>query len=52
FGGYSVIYKGGLTFAIVRGAGHEVPSYQPARSLTLIDAFSKGNPYLHLKQYM
>ncbi|KAL4203587.1 hypothetical protein AMTRI_Chr01g104660 [Amborella trichopoda] len=43
-GGYSVIYKGGLTFATVRGAGHEVPSYQPARSLTLINAFLKGKP--------
>ncbi|KAL4203584.1 hypothetical protein AMTRI_Chr01g104640 [Amborella trichopoda] len=43
-GGYSVIYKGGLTFATVRGAGHEVPSYQPARSLTLINAFLEGKP--------
>ncbi|KAL4203586.1 hypothetical protein AMTRI_Chr01g104670 [Amborella trichopoda] len=43
-GGYSVIYNGGLTFATVRGAGHEVPSYQPARSLTLVNAFLKGKP--------
>lgn len=39
-GGYSVIYKG-LTFATVRGAGHEVPEYQPSRALTLFKYFLK-----------
>ncbi|KAF3672904.1 Serine carboxypeptidase II-3 [Capsicum annuum] len=38
-GGYVETYKGGLTFATVRGAGHEVPSYQPARALSLISHF-------------
>jgi serine carboxypeptidase-like clade 2 len=37
-GGYSVIYKG-LTFATVRGAGHEVPEFQPSRALTLFKYF-------------
>ncbi|CAN4110271.1 unnamed protein product [Withania somnifera] len=35
----SETYKGGLTFATVRGAGHEVPSYQPERALSLISHF-------------
>jgi serine carboxypeptidase-like clade 2 len=37
-GGYTVIYKG-LTFATVRGAGHEVPEFQPSRALTLFKYF-------------
>jgi len=37
-GGYSVIYKG-LTFATGRGAGHEVPEFQPSRALTLFKNF-------------
>ncbi|KAK4379734.1 hypothetical protein RND71_001596 [Anisodus tanguticus] len=41
-GGYVETYKGGLTFATVRGAGHEVPSYQPARALSLISHFLSG----------
>ncbi|XP_057833065.2 serine carboxypeptidase II-3-like [Cryptomeria japonica] len=42
-GGFSVIYKG-LTFATVRGAGHEVPSYQPSRALTMTKSFLAGKP--------
>ncbi|XP_019708755.1 serine carboxypeptidase 1-like [Elaeis guineensis] len=39
--GYVVAYNG-LTFVTVRGAGHEVPSYQPERSLIMISAFLEG----------
>eukprot|EP01018_Ginkgo_biloba_P005861 Gb_10864 [translate_table: standard] len=42
-GGYSVIYEG-LTFATVRGAGHEVPSFQPARALSMAKFFLAGKP--------
>ncbi|KAG2551566.1 hypothetical protein PVAP13_9KG377700 [Panicum virgatum] len=40
-GGYVVEYKG-LVFAIVRGAGHMVPTYQPQRALTLFSSFLHG----------
>jgi serine carboxypeptidase-like clade 2 len=43
-GGYTEVYKGDLTFATVREAGHQVPSYQPARALTLIKHFLDGTP--------
>ncbi|XP_057512805.1 serine carboxypeptidase-like 40 [Actinidia eriantha] len=43
-GGYTEVYKGDLTFATVRGAGHEVPSYQPSRALSLIMHFLAGTP--------
>ncbi|KAL3651843.1 hypothetical protein CASFOL_004845 [Castilleja foliolosa] len=38
-GGYAQVYEGNLTFATVRGSGHEVPSYQPARAISLILSF-------------
>ncbi|CAN4110270.1 unnamed protein product [Withania somnifera] len=41
-GGYTQVYKGDLTFATVRGAGHQVPSYEAARSLSLIMHFLAG----------
>ncbi|KAJ0010922.1 hypothetical protein Pint_34455 [Pistacia integerrima] len=40
-GGYAVGYKN-LTFVTIRGAGHFVPSYQPARALALFSAFLDG----------
>ncbi|KAK1302430.1 Serine carboxypeptidase II-3 [Acorus calamus] len=40
-GGYAVGYDG-LALVTVRGAGHLVPSYQPARALTLFTSFLKG----------
>ncbi|XP_057512678.1 serine carboxypeptidase-like 40 [Actinidia eriantha] len=43
-GGFTQVYEGGLTFATVRGAGHQVPSYQPARALSLIIHFLAGTP--------
>ncbi|KAG6486296.1 hypothetical protein ZIOFF_054866 [Zingiber officinale] len=41
-GGYIVVYDHNLTFVTVRGAGHEVPSYQPARALEMIKSFFKA----------
>ncbi|GMY22561.1 serine carboxypeptidase-like 40 isoform X3 [Fagus crenata] len=43
-GGYTEVYKGDLTFATVREAGHQVPSYQPVRALSLIKHFLDGIP--------
>lgn len=40
--GYTQVYEGNLRFATVRGAGHQVPSYQPARALSLIMHFLAG----------
>ncbi|XP_051188149.1 serine carboxypeptidase 1 [Lolium perenne] len=41
-GGYVQGYTRGLVFAIVRGAGHMVPSFQPERALILVSSFLKG----------
>ncbi|KAL5197694.1 hypothetical protein ABZP36_001206 [Zizania latifolia] len=41
-GGYVVQYKGNLSLVTVRGAGHEVPSYQPKRALVLVQSFLAG----------
>ncbi|KAL6655427.1 hypothetical protein ACP70R_006253 [Stipagrostis hirtigluma subsp. patula] len=41
-GGYIQQYKGGFTFASVRGAGSGVSSFQPERSLVLFKSFLKG----------
>ncbi|XP_051123924.1 serine carboxypeptidase-like 40 [Andrographis paniculata] len=41
-GGYTQEYEGNLRFATVRGAGHQVPAYQPERALTLIRHFLAG----------
>ncbi|KAI3789343.1 hypothetical protein L2E82_02136 [Cichorium intybus] len=40
-GGYVVGYEN-LTFVTVRGAGHFVPSYQPARAIALFSSFLSG----------
>ncbi|KAK1277461.1 Serine carboxypeptidase II-3 [Acorus gramineus] len=40
-GGYAVGYDR-LALVTVRGAGHFVPSYQPARALTLFTSFLEG----------
>ncbi|KAJ4970613.1 hypothetical protein NE237_003712 [Protea cynaroides] len=40
--GSLVVYEGNLTFATVRGAGHEVPLYQPRRALELLQSFIEG----------
>uniref|UniRef100_M8CD93 Carboxypeptidase n=1 Tax=Aegilops tauschii TaxID=37682 RepID=M8CD93_AEGTA len=41
-GGYIVQYKGDLSLVTVRGAGHEVPSYQPRQALVLVQNFLTG----------
>ncbi|KAL1553816.1 Serine carboxypeptidase 24 [Salvia divinorum] len=40
-GGWTEVYDG-LTFATVRGAGHEVPLFQPMRAFKLIESFLSG----------
>nr|XP_010942076.1 serine carboxypeptidase 24 isoform X2 [Elaeis guineensis] len=41
--GWTEVYEG-LTFAIVRGAGHEVPLLQPRRAFRLFQSFLAGKP--------
>lgn len=36
--GYMVVYDG-LSFATVRGAGHQVPQFQPRRAFALLNMF-------------
>jgi len=40
-GGWTEVYKG-LTLSTVRGAGHEVPTFQPERALKLFQSFILG----------
>lgn len=40
-GGYAIEYEN-LTFVTVRGSGHFVPGYQPARALTMFSSFING----------
>lgn len=42
-GGWTEVYKG-LTFATVRGAGHEVPLFKPRAALKLLQSFLAGKP--------
>ncbi|KAL6844879.1 hypothetical protein ACP4OV_025538 [Aristida adscensionis] len=46
-GGYVQQYIGGLVLASVRGAGHQVPYFQPKRALVLFTSFLEGKlpPY-------
>ncbi|KAJ6692040.1 CARBOXYPEPTIDASE [Salix purpurea] len=50
-GGYTQVYKGDLTFATVRGAGHQVPSFQPLRALSLVKHFLGGTPLPDTTRY-
>ncbi|KAG8363641.1 hypothetical protein BUALT_Bualt19G0043700 [Buddleja alternifolia] len=50
-GGYTQVYEGNLTFATVRGAGHQVPSFQPARALSLIMHFLAGTELPNSSRY-
>nr|XP_009801013.1 PREDICTED: serine carboxypeptidase-like 32 [Nicotiana sylvestris] len=48
-GGYAIEYEN-LTFVTVRGSGHFVPGYQPARALTMFSSFINGTlPPQYLK---
>ncbi|KAF5182262.1 Serine carboxypeptidase-like [Thalictrum thalictroides] len=40
--GWVSTYESGLTFATVRGAGHQVPVFKPGQSLTLFSHFVAG----------
>ncbi|XP_057436106.1 serine carboxypeptidase-like 25 isoform X2 [Lotus japonicus] len=42
-GGWTEVYEG-LTFATVRGAGHEVPLFKPRAALQLFKSFLEGKP--------
>ncbi|KAL5721504.1 Serine carboxypeptidase-like 35 [Ranunculus cassubicifolius] len=42
--GWVTTYENGLTLATVRGAGHQVPQFAPAQSLTLFSHFLSGSP--------
>ncbi|GER49325.1 serine carboxypeptidase [Striga asiatica] len=42
-GGWTEVYKG-LTFATVRGAGHEVPMFKPRAAFQLFNSFLQGKP--------
>ncbi|KAL5739206.1 hypothetical protein ACOSP7_028127 [Xanthoceras sorbifolium] len=42
-GGWTEVYEG-LTFATVRGAGHEVPLFKPKAALQLFKSFLRGQP--------
>ncbi|KFK33957.1 hypothetical protein AALP_AA5G083800 [Arabis alpina] len=41
-GGYTEKYKSNFTFATVRGAGHNVPTDQPIRALTIFTSFIRN----------
>ncbi|XP_010426794.1 PREDICTED: serine carboxypeptidase-like 38 [Camelina sativa] len=43
-GGYTLDYKGNLSYAIVRGAGHGVTRDHPIRALTLFTSFIHNTP--------
>ncbi|KAK1322214.1 Serine carboxypeptidase-like 35 [Acorus calamus] len=43
-GGWTEDYEGGLTYATVRGAGHQVPVLAPSQSLSLVSHFLSGDP--------
>ncbi|KAJ4962027.1 hypothetical protein NE237_021937 [Protea cynaroides] len=42
--GWVVTYEGGLTFATVKGAGHQVPVLRPNQALSLVSHFLSAKP--------
>ncbi|PKI62966.1 hypothetical protein CRG98_016605 [Punica granatum] len=51
-GGYTQVYKGDFTFATVRAAGHQVPSYEPQRALSLMTHFLSGTPLPNTTRFL
>jgi serine carboxypeptidase-like clade 2 len=43
-GGWTQVFGDALSFATIRGASHEAPFSQPARSLVLFRAFLASRP--------
>uniref|UniRef100_A0A915MJU0 Endoribonuclease n=1 Tax=Meloidogyne javanica TaxID=6303 RepID=A0A915MJU0_MELJA len=43
-GGFKTEYENGLTFTIIRGAGHAVPQYKPQESLYMFKQFLDNKP--------
>lgn len=43
-GGWTQVYGDNLAYATIRGASHQAPSSQPARSLVLFRSFLAGKP--------
>lgn len=41
--GWVETYRGGLTLATIRGAGHQAPVFAPRQSLALLTYFLSGN---------
>ncbi|KAM1135467.1 hypothetical protein ACFX2I_044494 [Malus domestica] len=42
--GWTQVYSDALSYATIRGAGHEAPISQPKRSLLLFTSFLRGKP--------
>nr|XP_015611371.2 serine carboxypeptidase II-3 [Oryza sativa Japonica Group] len=49
-GGYVQQYTGGLVFISVRGAGHQVPYFQPEKALIVVSSFLRGALPPYVKQ--
>jgi serine carboxypeptidase-like clade 2 len=41
-GGYVQAYTDAFVFASVKGAGHQVPYFEPEKALILVSSFLKG----------
>lgn len=42
--GWTQVYSDALSYATIRGAGHEAPISQPERSLLMFASFLRGKP--------
>ena len=50
--GFLTTFTGGLSFATVHHAGHEVPAYQPERALQLFRNFLDGSFFFNMSNAM